>query len=173
MGCWMFQDKYSFRVQNFGGEYQVGEFRQPPMVVWRVGKDYIKALDRLFQESEAIPPDDGDLVQFHLSATVLYEIEMPGSKLQRYNRTGTPGSKFVGDNARTGKQVKNIHLFKIILMYQDIEEAFPGKISGGSGSERFGRMDLLAPVFSTDYAHLLPSDRIMYRSMLTLDKASR
>jgi hypothetical protein len=73
----------------------------------------------------------------------------------------TPGGKFIANTAGAREEIQDIHLLKIVLMNQDVEEVLFSKIGSGSGFEISWWMNTLSPEYAADYTHLLPSDRIM------------
>ncbi len=157
----MFQDKDPIFGQNISRQEKIGKFCQSGMIVGRICKYDIERLVWFFQVTEGISPNYGHQVQFQLPAGLLNEFEMGRDHLHCYYRSYTPGSKLICDAASPCKQVQNIQSLKIELMNQNIKKALFGKIGGGSGLEILWWMDLFAPVCATDYAHLLPSDRII------------
>lgn len=169
----MFQNEYSFCIQDIRSKYQVGKFRQSRMVIRGICKNDVKRLGRPHQVFVCIGPYHGDLFHLEVHAGIPYEFKMGRCHFNGYYGPGTPGGKFVGYAAGTGEQVKYIRLFHAELVNQNIKQALLGKIGGWPGLEICRRTNLLSSEYTADYAHLLPSERIMKRSICSRLRCSR
>jgi len=157
----VFQDKRTLLIQDLRLKYQVGEFRQCRMIIRGVCENDVKRLDGPSQVFVDIRPDYGDLFHLKSPAGIPYEPEMGRCQFDGCYGSGPPGGKFIGNASRTREQVQYIRFFQGILVDQDIEQAFLRKIGGRPGIEISRCADLLPSEFTADYAHLLPSERIM------------
>jgi len=127
----------------------------------------------MIKVAEGICPQGCDLFHLKCPAGILDKSEMGLGPFHCYHRTGSPGGEFIGYAAGSGEKVQYLKLLKIIVVGQDIKQAFFGKVGGGSGFELARWANLLSFEYAADYTHLLASERIMKRRMLSLDNSSR
>lgn len=166
MGCKgvftrVFQDENPLFIQDLCAEYEVRKLRKTRMIEGRVGKNNIEGLAWSLQVPECICPDYRYLIHLDGPEGILNKFIVHWQHLKGQHTSGSPGGKFIGYAARSGKQVKHIRVLDTELMNQNIKKALFSKIGGRPCFEVYGGTYLFAPEYATDYAHLLPSERIM------------
>lgn len=128
----MLQYKQAAFGEYSGSENHIRKLCQLGVVVGWIGKDDVKGLVRFFEIAENVSPDRSYLVHFQVIACFLNELEAGMVHLNGYYRADTPGGEFISNTACSCKEVKDIQVFKIQLMNQDVKQVFLCKISGWS-----------------------------------------
>ena len=134
----MFQNKYTFIIQDMRLKNQVRNFLQSRMIIRGICENDVKGLDGPLQIFESIRPDYGNLFKLKSPAGIPYESEMGRCQFNGSHGPGSPGGKFIGNAARTRKQVQYIRFFHGVLVDQNIKQAFLSKVGGRPGSEISG-----------------------------------
>jgi len=169
----MFQYEKPFIYQDISTKYKIWELRKTRVIERGVCKNDIEALAWSFQIPESICPDHRYLIHSYSPAGILNKLIMPGCHFQGYYGASSPGGKFIGNTSCSGEQIKYICVLDTELMNQDIKETLFCKIGSGPGFEISWRVNLLPPEYTADYAHLLPSERIMKCRICSLVRCSR
>ena len=157
----VFQDEKPLFIQDFCAEYEVRKLSKTRMIERGISKNNIEGLAWSLQVSECIGPDYRYLIHLYGPAGILNKFKVHWQHLNCQHISCPPGGKFIGYATRAGKQVKYIQVLDTELMNQNIKKALFSKIGRRPGFEVSGWTNLFAPEYATDYAHLLPSERIM------------
>ena len=131
----VFEYKKALFIEDVCTKHELRQLFQSGVIIGWICKNNIKGLDGFPQEPESISSKDPYLVELHVSAGLLDKFEVQGSHFNGKDGACSPGGKLKAYAAGTGEQVQYVHFLNIVLMNQNVKEAFFCKIGSGSGFE--------------------------------------
>ena len=150
----MFENEHPVFAQQVALENQVDQFVLLLAVVRRIGKDEVVLHGVLFQEPKNIRTHHEQLFHIEFVGSFANESYAAEVHINGYHFWAAARHQFVGNVARSCKQVQGFGFLEIVVVFYDVEQALLGHVGGGAYWQVGGRDDLPPLVSSSDDSHL-------------------
>lgn len=137
------------------GEYHPGYLVKSRMIIGGVGKYYIVAAATAFDKSEYVAFYDTHVVGGEFLLDRAYESHLSLCQLYSGDFGGLARKEFKCHCACTGEKVAYAFPFYILEILDYVEYILAGEVGRRAGGYVFGRVETPAPVFSSDYSHMV------------------
>ena len=151
----VFQDKVPLAAQDglFSVKNLVRKGIQAFQLIWWICKYEVKSTVAELQEVEHVAVDRPDFFQAEAFVHLAYKGGVFPVHFHAYSFTSSSGDEFSAYASCPSKKIQEAESFKFIFAFQDVEQAFLGKVSRRSGRIACWRIYGFTLESSSDNSH--------------------